>query len=458
MKHFLLSFLLFTFSFGQNCSNLNIQWQSDIATTCPEMTMTMLHDRSDLDYLYVANKEAGLRIYDVSIPSAPQMVKQIPISELLDLDVMNVSQTGQFLYLALGNSFSSGEQSGMAIVDVTDPPNAIVTDVYTLANSDGGAGVAVSDGNYAYLGAMVNGVVVLDVQDKNNIVELSVFHPDFTFPAANPDSTKINARGMELRNDTLFLCLDAGGLRIIDATNKTQLQEVGRYSNPLLNSLPRAYNNLVLDGNTIYVTFDYCGVEALDVSNPEEPSLISWWNPYNCPGNNWFSSSVHANEIKMDACKRLFVSTGKSDMIILDASNPSQIDSCNFYGGVTNNLGTWGVDLYENNIYLSYVCAIIPFASNWTGVKILSFNACNLSVDDKENDEINLNYDEQSGYYSITTKNKLENIRFLNLLGQELKLESQCLSGNSLCFRKTCQSELYLIELVYSEGIQRIKF
>ena len=75
-------------------------------------------------------------------------------------------------------------------------------------------------------------------------------------------------------------------------------------------------------------------------------------------------------------CKHLFVSTGKSDLVVIDVSDPTQPDSCNFYGGVSNGIATWGVSSYQNEIYLSYICAFIPFTSTWTGVKILTYTPC----------------------------------------------------------------------------------
>ena len=154
--------------------------------------------------------------------------------------------------------------------------------------------------------------------------------------------------------------------------------EIGRYANPELNGLPRAYNNLVLDGGLVYIAVDYCGLEVLDVSDPAQISLVGWWNPWDCQGNplNWFSSPGHANEIAFDAdCQTLFLSTGKSDMHAIDISDPAQPDSCFSYGGVSNDIGTWGVSIYDDNVFLSYICAIIPFVSNWTGVKILEYGS-----------------------------------------------------------------------------------
>jgi hypothetical protein len=347
------------------------------------MVMTMAHDALDRPYLYVANKEAGMVVYDISDPASPVKSSDIPTSKMGGLDVMNLYQQGNYVYLAIGNHFNKDQASGMAIVDVSSPLSPIVTDYWVMASSSGGSGIVCAEGNYAYLGAMGNGLAILDVTDKHDIRLASKIVPDINYPTANPNPDLYNARGMAVKNSMVYLCYDAGGIRIIDATDKSQPKETGRYSNPALNGHPRAYNNLVLDGTYLYAAVDYCGLEVLDISDTGDIKLIGKWNPYNCPGNNWFASPVHANEIVYQKdCKLLFLATGKSDMHVIDVSNPAAPDSCNFYGGISNNLGTWGVNFYKDQVYLSYVCSIVPFASNWTGLKILSYTPCSSGIND----------------------------------------------------------------------------
>ena len=379
-----LTLLSFTSVIAQNCSSLNFQLQSDIPSTCNAITMTMLHDQMGKPYLYVANKEAGLTIYDISQVAAPVTVDTIPISVLGSLDVMNLFQSGNYLYLALGNHFTNPQQGGMAIINVSDPANAVVTDFYIVPSSASGAAIVEVEGDFAYLGAMQSGLVILSVADKNNISFVSQIKPDINYPVNNPNANLYNARGMQVKNSIAYLCFDAGGLRIINCTDKQNPKETGRYANPATFvpfNLPRAYNNIVLDGNYAYVSVDYCGLEVLDISDTSNIKLTGWWNPYNCPSNNWFTSPSHTNELYFNkACKQLFVSTGKSDLMVLDVTDPANPDSCNYYGGINNNIGTWGVSGYGDQLYLSYICAIIPFASNWTGVKILTYDLCPASA------------------------------------------------------------------------------
>ncbi len=367
-----------TLLIAQGCSSLNLQLKAEIPSTCATMTMTMLHDQQDKPYLYVANKEAGLKIYNINTINSPVLVATVPIILLGSLEVINLTQQNNYVYLALGNIFNTSQNAGMAIVDVSTPEAPIVKDVWVLPSSGGGAGIVKVEGDYAYLGAMGNGLVVLNIQDKSNIYIESQFIPDINYPVPNPPiKTFYNARGMEVKNNIVYLCYDAGGIRIINTTDKGKVFESGRYSNPDLNNVARAYNNVVLEDSLLYVAVDYCGVEILNVKDTGHIKLIGKWNPYNCPFNKWGSSPIHTNELHLNKkCNLLFVSSGKSDLHVLDVSDPTIPDSCNIYGGVDNNIGTWGVGLYKNQVYLSYICSGIPFPSIWTGVKILNFNEC----------------------------------------------------------------------------------
>lgn len=375
---FLFYFLLQSLT-AQDCYNLNIQLQAELPSTCFEITMTMLHDQNDKPYLYVASKEGGLKIYDISNIFSPSLVKTIETSSLGNLHAMNLTQSGNYIFLALGNHFNNSQSPGMAIVDVNNPLSASVVSVWKFTRNDGGCGIVKVQDNYAYLGAMNHGLIILDISDKQNPKQVSQFEPDKNFPDKKHNKKKINARGMAVYGNIVYLCYDAGGFRTINVTDKTKPFEEGRYSNPELNGKPRAYNNVIIEGSYAYVTVDYCGLEALNVSNPKSITLASWWNPYDCQKNplSWFSSPGHMNEIDINKeCGLLFISSGKSDLHVLNISTPGKIDSCSYYGGVSNNIGTWGVNVYKNQVYLSYVCSLIPFASNWTGVKILSYSDC----------------------------------------------------------------------------------
>jgi LVIVD repeat len=373
----LLANLVFAFLYAQNCNKLQITQQSQIPASCNAIPLTMLHDQQDKPYLYVANKEAGLKIYDVTDLKIPKLVATVSTKSFSSLHVMNLTQDGNYIYLAIGNHFNNKQSSGMAIVDVSDPGNPVFNSYWTLPSSTGGSGVIKVQGNYAYLGSMGNGLLILDINNKKSIKFVSQFIPEINYPDPKPKKSLFNARGMQVKDDLVYLCYDAGGLRIINTKDKTKPVEIGHFANPVMNGLPRAYNNIVVDDSLAYIAVDYCGMEVLSIKNPANITTVGWWNPYGCPRNNWFKSPIHANEIAFDKkYKLIFLSTGKSDLDIVNVLNPATPVLCKEFGGPNNGIGTWGVSIYKSNVFLSYICSVIPFASNWTGVKILTYENC----------------------------------------------------------------------------------
>lgn len=452
---------------AQKCANLNIQLKADIPSNCTQMPMTMMQDAQDRPYMYVAKKDGGFEVFDITDLTMPVSKKLIPASLMSDLHVMNVTQQGNYVYLALGNHFSSGQTPGMAIIDVSDPANAALTDVWVSSYTGGGCGIVVAEGNYAYVGAMEHGLLVMDVTDKGDIKFVSQFVPDINYPTPNPNPDLYNARGMEVRNGTVYLTYDAGGFRIISTSDKQNPSEIGKYSNPVMNGKPRAYNNIVLDDTIAYITVDYCGVEVFSITDPSNIKQLSWWNPWNCHTNpaNWFSSPGHTNEVRIDKDNDLlFISSGKGDMHVVDIANPFALDSCSNYGGTLNGIGTWGVGLHKDRIFLSYICAVIPFASNWTGIKILTYDrpAGPNSIKAEKSYELKLYPVPAQDILVVETgdifTSDFYKIRLINTLGQEQKINSQTNNKTLTLDVSALESGLYFVVLEGERKVVTAKF
>ena len=380
----LLLFFFYTGRTFSQCSThpVALTHQSDVAFPLPDECMSALHDQAGRAYLYVAGKERGLLVYDVSIITAPVLVDSVKVTELDTLELMSLTQDGNYLYLALGNIFVNSSKPGMAIVDVTNPTSVVVKSVWKYPTQSGGAGGVKVEGNYTYLGAMRRGLMIFDVTDKTNPALLSVFKPSILYPnPTSPDSLKYNARGLAVRSSIVYLCDDAGGVRIINATNKALPVETGHYSNPAVYSKARAYNNVILDDTLLYVAADYCGMEILSINDTAHINQVGWWNPWHCesPANTWFNSGGHTNEIQYDPyCKDVFLASGKSEVNVVNVSNPASPDSCTKYTTAGGNVGVWGITLFGEQLYACYIYVPlgIPFFGNWSGFKAITWNPC----------------------------------------------------------------------------------
>ncbi|MEM7040651.1 MAG: hypothetical protein AAF570_27055, partial [Bacteroidota bacterium] len=348
--------------------------------TNPFLPQTVIFDRQNRPYYYLACKAGGFITFDHNNPAAPLPIDTIPVTDLLDLEVMNAYQRGDYVYLALGNFFGNNTQeSGIAVVDVSTPTVPVLMDAWKTNQpaTDKGSAYVYVEGDYAYLAAMTNGLMIFDISDPANIDSVAQYIPDVNWPVANPSSVAMpNARGLAIRDTLLYLAYDAGGVRVLSIADLTAPYQLHQYINQAVISQQQAYNNILLDGDFAYCAVDYCGVEVLDISDRDTTSQAAWWNPWNCDlgGGQWFSSPGHTNQLHLDEDRALlFLSAGGSEMVVVDVSDPMQPDSCRGFGYHGNDLGVWGVDVHEGRIGLTYINALVPFFATWSGVKVLDY-------------------------------------------------------------------------------------
>jgi hypothetical protein len=176
---------------------------------------------------------------------------------------------------------------------------------------------------------------------------------------------------MALAGDRLYLAYDAGGLRVLDISNRAKPKEIGRYINAGMGRKQQAYNNFVLDGDFLYAAIDYAGMEVLNVRNPKDIRQVGWWNPWEAdkPKNIWFNSGGHTNQLAFDKKRKLaYLSAGKSELQVVDVSNPRNPVLARHYSDSNGNRGAWGVTLADDVAYRTDIQAVVPFKGTWSGV------------------------------------------------------------------------------------------
>lgn len=378
---FVLLFLLLLNQQSKSQSNYQLQWEYDYTGFTSPWSLEA--DVLNRPYLYAASGESGLRIFTTA--GVPVFTVD---TMMIEMSAMNFTQVGNLLYVAIGRH-QTNDLPGLAIIDVTNPASPVVLDVWVhpTVPTRNGAGIVKIEGNYAYLGAMGLGLVILDISVPSNITYVSELALNINYPVVGPNADLYNLRGMEVKNSIVYGCFDAGGIRIINCVNKLAPVETGRYANPITYTpfnMPRAYNNIIINDTVAYVAVDYCGLEVLRISDTSNITLLDHFNPRNCPTGSWYVSPVHANELKYnDDCKELFMSTGISEMISMDVSNPTNVDSTGMYGSTTDTTATWGIGMRNDSIFLSYILIPIyiswfhPFDAKWNGIKMVKWmNPC----------------------------------------------------------------------------------
>lgn len=361
-------------------TEISLRWEYGTGSHLP---LAVVPDAEGRDALYVAQKTGGVLVLDVGA-EPPAAVGAVARNALGGLDAMQLVQRGNLLYVALGDFFAaSGAHAGLAVIDVTDFSAPTVVGSWRGAEVESGSAVVVVDAGIAYLGAMREGIYVLDVSVPSDIRLVTKFLPDPDFPVENPnDIQHPNARGLAVAGNFLYVCDDAGGLRVIDVSDPSSPEEAGRYLNQDVVGKQQAYNSVILDGNRAFLAVDYCGFEVVDITNPEAMTRLGWFNPWSCesPSNAWINSPGHASQLAFDAGRQIvWISAGDSELLGIDVSislSPALVQT---YGERQDGLGAWGVGWSgrtpgapeEPTVYLTYINAILPFRGTWSGVKAI---------------------------------------------------------------------------------------
>lgn len=375
-------------------------------------------DRLHRPYTYLAMVAGGVKVFDNNAAGNPVLYSTISKASLGNLDAINLYQDSIWLYVCLGNIWDTTQMAGLAIVDVSNPAIPNVLDVYVHTGLKGGAGAVSVKGNYAYLAANQNGLVILDISNKSNILFKSSLLLSNNFPHTTVGLTSMyNARGIDVKGNYAYVCFDRGGFRIIDISNVNAPAQINQYCFAPLIDNATAYNNVVVHNNLAYVAIDYYGMEVLDVSNPLNIIQLGWWHPADWTNatnniNTWASAVGHANEIAYDSiCDKVYIAAGKSDIVAIDVNSPAMLATCEIDGVVTDDYGTWGLDFFDGNVYAAYIWS--PFAppySNYTGYRITQTNCNPIAIAENMVIEKALLY-----------PNPSSNIVHVNTLGQQVK-------------------------------------
>ena len=378
----LLITLTCTFSLSAQIDTIQFEQEAEwMFPSFPiKSSYTSLFDRRvEYPYAYSANMEHGLGIYDVSNPNSITPVVDLPVSSFNNLDVATIEQRENSLFAGIGDfQVNDNNASGLAILDISDPENPEFKDIWDSTLFTHGISHLLLDGNYVYLSTMTDGLIILDITDESNIQFKSHLQPDLSFPT--PSTNAHNARGLKIKNDSLYMCFDRGGLRVIDVTDKTNPVEVYKYINNTLNeSAAAAYNDIAIHENYAFISVDYCGLEIVDISTiPFTP--VEWYNPWGCDFTNWSGAALHTNEIILsNNDSLLFVSGGQSELFVFDITNPLNVHKKGEFVNLNDTLATHGLDVFDGKVLLSFIHTpfhippFTPFFADPGGLKIVSY-------------------------------------------------------------------------------------
>jgi trimeric autotransporter adhesin len=228
--------------------------------------------------VYMADRESGLEVIDVSDPANPQIAGVVDTPGL----AFGVAVQGDLAYVA--------DYYSLKVVSIADPhAPSIVGGVSTPGSA---WRVAVS-GHYAYVACQSAGLQVIDVSNPTS--------PQIVGSVATPDL----ALNVAVVGSYAYLADQTAGLQVVDVSNPLSPHIVGSVDTP-----GNAYGVAVL-GRYAYVADYGGGLEVIDVSSPSAPHVVGRYDT--------------AGEARcvMVTGTRAYVADGTAGLQWIDVTNPA---------------------------------------------------------------------------------------------------------------------------------------
>jgi len=137
---------------------------------------------------------------------------------------------------------------------------------------------------------------------------------------------------------------------------------------------PNASNHVQLVGNRAFVSYDNCGLEVLDISDPNNVQQIEWINPWNCLGLSWFGGDGHGNEmLTVNNDSLLFLGAGDSELLVYDITGVN----AELKGGIIlpdDSVVAWGIAEKDGVVALTLLnnsgLPLQPFFGGIGGIRL----------------------------------------------------------------------------------------
>ena len=218
------------------------------------VTLESVYDNSVLglgvkivgNYAYIANRDSGLRIVNISNPNVPALTGTFNTTGYS----WGVDISGNYAYIADGSA-------GLQIVNISNPAAPSLTGTYNTSGSAYHVRVA---GSYAYVADGSAGLNIVDIANPAAPVSIGSYN------------TPGSALGVQIVGSYAYIADGSQGLRILDVSNPAAPVSVGSYD-----TSGSAYG-IYVSGDYAYIADDYQGLKIIDISNPASPTLTGHYD------------------------------------------------------------------------------------------------------------------------------------------------------------------------------------
>lgn len=324
----LLVFLMPSLLFGQK----NLQLLSTYNTTGQRLSGCWHYADSAGNVYGLIGAEMGIMIFDITQPSNPQFLFQLPGNRSIWHEV---KVAGQYAYAVSEGFDTNGVKNGLQIIDLRYLPDSVPNKFWQgnglIAGQLFTGHTVTAEGNYVYInghnvGALGRGVLICNINDPWN-------------PVFEGAVTQNYCHDSYVRGDTIYTSdINAGQFSVYDISNR---------SNPVLlatQPTPGAFNHntwLSDNGQTIFTTDEVSNtpLTAYDISDLSNIQLLDTYFTLNFP-----SSEVHNVRVMNDF---LINPSYGSQLTITDAARPDNLIEVGNY--TTGSYLCWDADPFLPN-------------------------------------------------------------------------------------------------------------
>ena len=248
------------------------------------------------DYIYLADGESGMQVFDVSDPSSPN----IAASSTAYSSTQELIVVGNFIFVF-------DYTGGLLVYDINAPLSPVGISQTAVTGVVRGGTVA---GNIAFLAAHNDGLQIIDITNPASPVHIGGV------------DTPGSASDVAVAGNIVYVADWASGMQIIDVSQPTAPVIVGSIATS------GAVRSVDIDNNILFTSAGGNGLQLYDISTPSAPILLGT-----------VDNIFNIEDVKVVG-NLAYVADGSSGMRVVDISTPSKpvivstLDTPNYATGI----------------------------------------------------------------------------------------------------------------------------
>ncbi|HUQ04566.1 MAG TPA: hypothetical protein VM261_18830 [Kofleriaceae bacterium] len=268
-----------------------------------------LVDAGDRRYAIMGSNRVGAVVWDVTTPASPSIVAHFGTADIMEGANIHT------LFIDGGKAYLANTRRGLEIWSLADPRAPQLLSQFFPRDAPDGAFLhdLFVEGDRAYLNFWNAGMVIADVSNPAAPRDLGTFVGYGDESSHSSWVTTVGARRIAAHGDEEW----GSHLRFVDVTEGSGsfLRQVGEWqTRPEVSA-----HNIMAAGTEVFAAYYQDGVRVIDISDPAAPRLAAWFNTWpgydRAYGTSFFEAAVG---IDLDLARgRIYVADSHRGLLIL---------------------------------------------------------------------------------------------------------------------------------------------